>query len=431
MANICELPDEILLDVLEYVRVSSTGGLLKAMLSCRTLCRVAATLVYSRVRLRIKLRDDCDTSRFARCVQRSNSDLVQSLSLQFSQVYLMGLSIRSAESAERFQELQSILPRLESLQSFSLYLEKPSGQSLFSIPTSVIVGVLKDLPRTVVNLDLHCESLYYPAISQPHLCATVSALMPRLRRLRLRLSHICESFLASLGTNTEAGAPALALEDIIIRLDLPPYAQLGTKTHRCYTGGDPIQGHELAISLKLLHEHGKLPYLRRCVIIERLDAMQDPLGRNENWNVFKVRELTKDTATTTTFPWRARGGSSSLYMIRDIQGDWFGSFDDISRSLEGNLIDTVAGIHRMRKSKRASNIWTLDHERLASRQSVTQKFGVALRLWKHEESTGMKLLDVRTTADFEDTAGVAETVPSGWAWVPGGPWGWTIAPIAA
>jgi hypothetical protein len=182
----------------------------------------------------------------------------------------------------------------------------------------------------------------------------------------------------------------------------------------------------------MLHEHGRFPRLRRFVVIERVD--KTPSVHNEHWNVFKVRELTPERSTTTNFPWCPRGGSSSLFMIRDNTGDWFGSFDDISKSLEGRLAGIGTAMHRFRQQgqirQSEHESWTLNHDALSSRQKVTEHFGVSFRLWKHEELTNTKLLTVRTSAGVNDTTGLSEVVPPGWTWIRGGPWDYTIAPVA-
>jgi hypothetical protein len=423
MASFIILSDEVLLNIFEQLSASSSSALLSAMRVCRTWHRVIASVLYRHVELQIKLRQDCTASRFARQsfarqLHHYDSHLVHSLALEFTQVHLMGLSIGSIESWQRVLELQGLLPQLKSLRSFTVSLEKPPSQG-FILPSPTVIGVLNCLPRTVVNLNVDCESLYDPGICQSHLCGALADLMPGLKRLRLRVSHLCDSFLMQ-----KSDLPS-TLEYAMIRLDMRPYSQYGTKTCCCYGDGEPTRAVELAATVQNLQKDGRFPNLRRFAIIEREDAGFFS-ARNDHWNTFRIRELTKNTATTTSFPWRPRGGSSSLFMIRDQGGDWFGSFDEVSSSLEGDMSWTD---HRRQRTFAPGGDWRLDHTQLAPRQVVTQKFGVSFQLWRHEKLTGAKHLDVRTTTGLDDAEPMCEIIPPGWVWAPGDSWDWTIVPI--
>lgn len=423
MASISKLPSEILFEILEYVHIS---GLANLMLCCRALHRVASTVLYRHIELQIKLRDESPTSRFIKQLSSSSIDLIQSLSLQFSQIHLMALTIESPEPLMRLYEVEGLLPRLKSLQTFSLSVEEPSGQA-YPIPTFAITRMLRILPKTVVNLNLDFDNLHNYMLTQPHLCEAISDVIPRLICLRLRLSHFCDRLFRSINQQVENPLPT-TLEYIVIRLDLPSHSPHGNNTCRCW-GERQLRTAGLANGIRKLYEHGKLPKLRALTLIDRVDAVEDP--RHDEWNVFKVRELTKTSMSITTFPWCARGGSSSLFMIRDAEGDWFGSYDEISESLERRRVSFDRGCRLQRKQKVINRPGSLilDHTGLSSRQTVIEKFGVSFRIWKHEELTGMKLLHARSVPGFDDMEVASEVLPLDWTWVREGPWGWTITPI--
>ncbi|KAF2254015.1 hypothetical protein BU26DRAFT_234014 [Trematosphaeria pertusa] len=436
MACSRKLPNEILLDIFERLQDSPTI-LLNAMKCCRRWHRLASAVLYTNVSIDSKLRKDSTGARFAK--QVTQCDLVQSFSLQITQVHLMGFNIFSTDAFDRLTELCDVLARMKNLRTFALSFEEPDGQG-FSAPGFAIVSILNSLPKGVVNLNLDCDRISRTDLGQPHSCHALSALIPRLRSLRLRTSLLCSGLLASIfpqatldhERDTLPKAPTSpcatsSLEYVLIHLTTYPEPERGPHTALCFSGDKTLHGSRLASMLGNLYEMGAFPRLRQFAVIGRVDATPSP--RNDTWNVFKARVLTKDFVRTTTLPWCARGGSSSLYMIRDQDGDWFGSSKEISRALEGPLAWTHAGIKAPQAPQADYNsCWKLDHSQLIARESVIEKFGVSFRLWKHEHATGLRLLDPRTATGFADTAAMTQLLPPGWVWVPEGPWNWTIEP---
>ncbi|KAF2181617.1 hypothetical protein K469DRAFT_670666 [Zopfia rhizophila CBS 207.26] len=436
-AIINELPSEILLDIFEHLRNSSSNGLLaKAMLCCRIWHRLIASVLYSHVAVDSKLHSDSVSSRFTK--QFSYGFLVKSFSLRICQVHLLGFNIASPEAYERLCEIRDIFPRLENLYSFSLSLEEQAGQGFF-IPKAAVVQIIDSLPRAVVKLNLDIGSL--DNTSQSHVCYSVSQVIPRLHCLRLRLSHICPVLFSCLENPAqwsrshdcnvhEVEFPQATfiseLRYAVIRLDTRPDSVHGTNSRLCHSGIDTMQAVDLATSLQRLHNSGAFPFLRRFAVIDRVDATKSI--QNDHWNVFKIRDIIGNA--TITFPWCPRGGSSSLFMIRDMRGrDWFGTFNDVANSVDGPLswAETGARSRTLRPgSLNLDGIWNLNTDELFSRQAVMDRFGVAFRLWKHEDATGMSLLHVRTASGFVDTEAVSEELPAGWRWVPEGRWQWTI-----
>jgi len=435
MNTIAQLPNEILLDIFERLR-GETCNLVSASKTCRRWHRLASTTIYRHISLSSKLRDETRTARFAASV--TQCDLVQSFDLRITQVHLMGFSILSSDAFDRLMELCDVVTSMQNMQTFTLSFEKAAGQG-FTAPSATIVSLLQSLPQTVVNLNLDCECMSCPKLNQPHVCEAIGALLPRLRSLRLRTSHLCSGLLSHISPQATLDHERLefplgisrptatsSLEYLSVCLVLRPESGLASHTNLCYSGHRPMQGARLSSTLLALHKAKAFPSLRQFAVIGRVDA--NPTPQNDNWNVFKVRSLTKHSMTTTTFPWCARGGSSSLYMLRDDKEDWFGSFDEITSALEGSLLWTKRGIRGSHVHLICSDSgWQLDTSRLASRSSVIDRFGVSFRLWKHEEAARMRLLHIRTAPGFDDTAASSQIVPDGWRWVPEGPWNWTIA----
>ncbi|PSN71092.1 hypothetical protein BS50DRAFT_584636 [Corynespora cassiicola Philippines] len=438
MADAIRLPNEILFDVFERLR-DKPSNLLNSMLCCQRWHDVALTVLYSHIALDSKLHEDSPVTRFAS--RKIHREMVQSFHLRISQVHLMGFSISSGEAFDRLSELCELFPRLERLKTFALSFEKPAGEGFLG-PSLAIVSILKSLPKTVVNLNLECDSLSIPSLEEPHICNAMSALLPRLRSLRLQIPYLCSGFLSSVFSQatldhendhpsnaTISRRPTSSLEYLVIRLDNRPTAAHGTSTCKCFSDDESLSAASLANKLHWLFKKGAFPSLRQFSVIDRLDAI--PWPQNIQWNVFKTRTISPSTTQTTTFPWCARGGSSSLFMIRDFDGDWFGSFCEVSDALEGPLSWTQSGIKTKKQVQQEQDgAWELDRSKLESRRTVVQNFGVSLRLWQHEILTEAKLLWARTMPGLEDSAPVVQVLPEGWRWVSDGLWTWTIQPVA-
>ncbi|KAF2639051.1 hypothetical protein P280DRAFT_519889 [Massarina eburnea CBS 473.64] len=434
MTTIASLPNEILLDLFERLNDAHTG-LLSTMRTCRRWYRLGATVLYTHISMDTALREDSACARFSR--HAGPCHLIRSFSVRVTQVHLMGFGIVSADAFDRLTELCDALSGMQSLKTFALSFEEAVGEG-FTAPSGAIVSILKSLPKTVVDLNLDCECMSTSQLGQPHVCHTLSVLLPRLRSLRLRTSHFCSGLLSSISPQAtfdperphckatwKANATS-PLQYLLIRLITSPEDEQRAHTTLCYTGDKMLYGARLADTLHGLYTIGAFPLLQQFAIIGRVDAPPSP--RNNTWNVFKIRSFNRRAnTTTTTLPWCARGGSSSLYMVRDSEEDRFGSFGEVVKALEGPLAWTNAGIKPRRRQQ--DNHWELNYSNLSSRKEVMEKFGVSFRLWKHEREVGMKLLQPRTSNGFDDTTALVQDVPPEWRWIPEGPWNWTIAPL--
>lgn len=431
MRHINHLPTEILLEIFKHVKTSSSlGALAQAMLCCRTFHTVISTVLYNQVSVQSKLNHKSTSARFAQ--QLSYPSIVRSFRLNICQVHLMGFHIGFGKAQERLNEIYSVLESMQNLRAFALTMEEYSGTE-YLLPSVAVVNVLKCLPESVVDLNVDCGSLDTEA-SASHICDMLADLIPRLHRLRLRLSHLCPSVFSALHSFSEAFSrpdtftipkSTSQLREAVIRLDTRHGSKVGTNARVCSKHADLLSAVDLATALRVMYENGTFPFLRRLVVIDRVEA--DQMQHNEHWNVFKVREIVEQK--TTTFPWRARGGSSSLFMIRDLDTrDWFGSFGHVMDALEGTLAKR-GRIGAQRGSKQTRDMCVLDTENLTSRETVVEHHGVGFRIWHHEELTGMRLLDARTVTGFDDVDAAYEILPSGWMWsewLEESDWRWTI-----
>lgn len=435
-----KLPNEILIDVFERL-LSKPSHLVAAMCACKRWNHIGGTVLYQHISLDSKLREDTSSARFGRLARQY--ELIQSLRVRITQVHLMGFSVRSTDAFDRLAELCEAVRRMKNLRTFALSFEESLDHlEGFSAPSAVIVLILQSLPRSVVNLNLDCDCIRRPDLDQPHVCHAVSALLPRLRSLRLRTSHLCSGLLSAISPDAtldherqsclKSKKVTSPLEYLVVRLIARPECAHVAHTVLCYSGDKLLHGAKLASTLQELYNVGAFPSLQEFAVIGRADAPSTP--QSDKWNVFKIRTFARGVSETITLPWCARGGSSSLYMIRDGDGDWFGSFNSISNALEGPLVWTKTGLKAARylKPYEATNDWRLNRSELAPRDSVMKKFGVSFRLWKHEDSTNLRLLSARKVAGFGDVEVASQIIPDGWRWVLAeGPWNWTIEPVHA
>ncbi|KAF2012525.1 hypothetical protein BU24DRAFT_253405 [Aaosphaeria arxii CBS 175.79] len=421
MGHISQLPNEILLEIFEHVKHSGPVHLSNAMQCCRAWYAPAGSILYRNVHLDSNISDDSPAALFMRSLKSNKAYQVQCLSIRISRGHLIGLRNETPRSYQRLLEILEGLPLLDRLTTFSLAMQERGRGAPYPIPSGVISKLLANLPMTVRSLNLECDA---PDASVPAagacMCKTLGALLPQLRHLRLRLPHCCHSLFDELTRTRDSSYP---LEHAVIRLDVTPTSLNFEPSSEQATG--------IGKTICALQEAGTFPMLRRFAIIDRVDCPPSP--RNDIWSVFRVRNIQRNSVTTTIFPWCARGGSSSLYMIRDSEGDWFGSFQDVSSALEGDLSWTgnCQALQPRRSRSSESDLvsnapWLLDRSSLSSRDYVSKNFGVSFRLWKHEDMIGRRLLQVYTTPGFVDTRVLTEEVPYGWGWARGGPWGWTL-----
>ncbi|KAL5444475.1 hypothetical protein PMIN06_008387 [Paraphaeosphaeria minitans] len=322
------LPNEILMDVFERL-LNKPSNLITAMRICKRWHHIASTVLYQHISLDSKIREDTSSARFGKIARQYH--LIQSLSVRITEVHLMGFSVHSADAFDRLAELCKAVRKMNNLRTFALsFKESVVHLEGFPVSSAVIVLILQSLP-------VPSESKKRPN-------------------------------------------RAVELEYLVIRVIARPECAHLAHTPLCHSGGKLLRGAKLATILQQLYNIGAFPSLCEFAVIGRVDAPSTL--QNDNWNVFKIRTFARGISETITLPYCARGGSSSLYMIRDGEGDWFSSFPGISSALEGPLVWTKTGLKATPYLKRYewNNDWVLDRAKLAPRDSVIKKFGVSFRL---------------------------------------------------
>jgi hypothetical protein len=85
-----------------------------------------------------------------------------------------------------------------------------------------------ELDLVGADVDWRCPGSKYFPLENPHLCTPIAALLPTLRRLRVRLPFICALIL-----NVEEDIGSLRLSEVIVNLCLPDWSiEVGSKGDR-------------------------------------------------------------------------------------------------------------------------------------------------------------------------------------------------------
>lgn len=129
----------------------------------------------------------CDLVRYLQEVF-TTTGLLSTFSLRFADGWdFPNLDVRNAQVRTAHETYTDFIP----------YLQVPA------IPQSLLARLVEVLPETVIHLELDtCGTDVPPSMDftlknkEEHLCYQISKILARLRRLRLRVGHICNALLA-------------------------------------------------------------------------------------------------------------------------------------------------------------------------------------------------------------------------------------------
>jgi hypothetical protein len=180
-----QLPNDVIVEILTQLkRASDTTQDLASCSRVNKAWQEAATpLLYSNVAV-----NTANTTSFC------NSLVTEKYA---ACIHSISVSLQPREAVEPITQLVPILPQLTNLRSFSFRLVKPFRAK---IPQFYLVKLVEALPPscTDLELDTHGEDARSKN-SSTHLCASLRALLPRLRHVRLRLRS-CEVLFEDIST---------------------------------------------------------------------------------------------------------------------------------------------------------------------------------------------------------------------------------------
>lgn len=313
------LPEEILLDILLYIRhISDQSSFASCLLCCRRWYRICQPLLYRDVvlfsgsknpetndeyarkdRARLGVRVDSFTTAAPSNVQLIRSITIRTASCNIDWPKWRPLKILDRRRSERnhwYPSLLRTVPLLQNLTSFSLKIGDNSAR-VYWTPQGKVTDILDVLPLSVVNLEVDTMGADFatagPSSSPSHICAALGRLLPRLRNVRLRLRFLCEDMFDLLDGQRE-GDEEDSPEANDITSDLRSAAilftpRLGTvgsqssllQTRLCGTFERPQHGEVFDLMsrrCKDLCASGKFPHLQTFKLVDRTHGAADGMG---------------------------------------------------------------------------------------------------------------------------------------------------------
>lgn len=131
---------------------------------------------------------------------------IKSLTVSYSpEQFPTGGHYEKRDVRDFLDNFSTMLRSMKMLNVFSFHTRKPSKQYYdeFNIYHSALEPLVSNLPRSLRHLELDtkgCDVSDYSFKGGHNLCSAIGEKMPQLNSLRLRLSHICPSFIRPSNT---------------------------------------------------------------------------------------------------------------------------------------------------------------------------------------------------------------------------------------
>jgi hypothetical protein len=369
MAHLDQLPDELLVDIVERVRDTAPEALNIISLTCRKLRRISHPLQWEHVVLPWKMNINSPIARFIKA-HRNNSS-IKSIRLQPQRSVLNGFRVGMEHAFDHIHALCICLGSLENLKTFSLCLDDQVDLRC-TMPGQVLARLIRALPPSVTHVELDTEGVDRVCEDKPvenashHLCLAISERIAQLETLRLRLSCLCTDLFQSLSS---ASTPqASQLRRAYIRLDVSPNRERHISVpyhvrdcHRGFPSHVPGGARESegpgSLSTKDFFQHllklqssGAFPHLQRFMLYS-----WNPKPR-ESERYMHIRDVA--TRSVTQYPQISAGNSGQSRwpgnmcredsrMIRNHQlEDFFGGRKELEKALlhEVQWMETSNGV---------------------------------------------------------------------------------------
>ncbi|KAF2712953.1 hypothetical protein K504DRAFT_487496 [Pleomassaria siparia CBS 279.74] len=305
MTSLLDLPDELLVSILEHVRAQDFAGALNVLIVNKRIYRIAHEIIRRHVHLNPNR--PAPLSQFVRDIS-----YVRSLTLT-----------RFTNHKDPLKILLRTLPSATRLTSLSLvpWMEKRSTRRHTA---SAIAQIIQVMPSTLTNFEMDSAEFGGPWRGV-HMCSHIGRLIPRLRVLRVNLDGICAEFLHGLQGNATS-----QLRVAVTRFNEPqiPSANMGCGT---------LEASEFAVLVRQLLERGNFPSLEHFLIVDQ----SQPLAvlRGLNWSHhFRVRDVCTDKDSFHKYSDHGVfAPGERRYSIEGLGGETTtGSTDDLVKLTEGS-----------------------------------------------------------------------------------------------
>jgi hypothetical protein len=224
MPCLTDLPDKLLVNIVERVNVTFVESLPSIGSVCKQLQRISHPIQWEHVVLPWRLNQNAPIARFTEA--HSGSKDIRSIRLQPQRAILNAFRVGMKIAHGHMDALCALLASLHNLDTFAIFLDS-QVDSRCNLPGPVLARLVRALPATLRHLELDTECLDRIWESTPvlekddHLCLAISSHIPRLETLYLRVSCICTDLFRSLSSSTSEQATS-NLRRAFIRLDTSP-----------------------------------------------------------------------------------------------------------------------------------------------------------------------------------------------------------------
>jgi hypothetical protein len=344
-----------------------------------------------------------------------------------------------------------ILPKLSSLESFSLFVDAPALDEArqritrfdigFWLNISVLGHLLRSLPASCTSLELDTSGTdWSPRPESHHLCSDIWYILPRLRHLKLRIHSLCSQILlhdltgpddrhedpdlrqfqstdagnlvqadrlSTLSicnvTRVKAGHGFISCPDLQTRLDrgISPQLMSGSS-------GSNDKPYSLASNLVWAHETGCFPAALKIEFITKSWTFSDIWGGEyeDQWNEMTDQErqraqlygyvmLIRDCIEDKTYPMPRRYIGEAMFGMYDRSDTCHvGAEDDLERHAENTVWDeTLYGARMPFGANGAlSGATPRPPPLLLTRKKWRQRSKKGMLSWRREEGrTGVKI----------------------------------------
>ena len=440
------LSNELLSSILLQVKLDSGApSFLPCLLCCKAWYGVALPLLYHDVFL-----SHTNLEPFVQHLKVSTGSLVRSLTLRIDPVrpelepdaphpYAFledeeDMRRHGSQGSQRLwghlRDIATTLANMVGLISFALYISPEKNNVGFWLPRSAIAAIIEALPESCFNLEIDSRGNDSSEPDSAHLCDAVSATLPRLQNLRLRLSTMCP---AIFGAGFDSSAPAKFFSNF------QPVATstLQTVLINCVPGN--IFGSRASIcgpSQESLYDHWSEPDPQAYFAF--VDCLRLGVARlcyPAAKRLSVVMALPHDNADQAVYPALLRGdileNQASVLPFRNIigmrsnDGYLVRTFDDQEIFTYPWVVDALVEDKFWAETKDGyrlpamllgteSTLYAVDHMPIQSTGEWKVKYPrIGCGLWSNERMTESRLLQAERREGLKDVTPIKEKTPPG------------------
>lgn len=419
-----QLPEHLLYIVLQNVRgMSKQSSFFSCLLSCRLWYDIGLPLLHNAITLRNR-----NLKNFLFRFQPKNLASVKHLTI-LSEASWDDLERQGVDQARRLQQLSKVLPGMVNLSTFSFTFrdERSHNAHPLQMPRPIITELVKNLPASVVSLEIDTDGLDWFVTHTPHLCEKLRDILPQLHHLRLRLAEVCPGVFAT-GFNRDG---TMADEPEITPVVAPSLrtAVINCRTGNWSTGACGVRPHVVGYTPLILRlwdfaTCGSFP------AIEHLWVVYKPSERwiGPHWDCYKRSDIISCQTWGVPFvcgtcpSFRHFQEHQWANLVRTPEGQQFLGGDEsvVEQVAEGKMwVTTLSG---SRVPAAVMERWDFEYARpvpllnLKPYRAVRSCKCIFHNLWRNETVSGCRLLGVTSRDGVMNSSPEPVICPEGFRW---------------